>query len=166
MPELAGSHHVLPAQLPDRPPGSRSHFPHQPSARLRRGHHCPHYHQGQRGGLLWHTSAQRLHGPCLPTAVSARAEGLCSGCGDEALAAGLRHHLPGQDAHLLHHLRPVRHPLERMQVMAPGVPPLVPVAPSAPPSNAPGRGTQHRVCGAGLSGQFLLQLQINLILLT
>uniref|UniRef100_A0A2K6CJY0 Fibulin 2 n=1 Tax=Macaca nemestrina TaxID=9545 RepID=A0A2K6CJY0_MACNE len=108
VPELAGAHHTLPAQLPDGPPGACAYLPHWPRASLHGGHHRPDHHQGQRGGLLWHTQAQRLHGRGLPAAGCAGAPGLCPGRGDEALAAGLCHHFPGQDAHLLHHLCPVR----------------------------------------------------------
>uniref|UniRef100_A0A452F2L1 EGF-like domain-containing protein n=1 Tax=Capra hircus TaxID=9925 RepID=A0A452F2L1_CAPHI len=108
VPERARAHHALPPQLPDRAAGACTHLPHQPRARLRRRHHRADHHQGQRGGLLRHAPPQRLHGRGLPAARRARAARLRAGRGDEALAAGLRHHLPGQDAHLLHHLCPVR----------------------------------------------------------
>uniref|UniRef100_A0A8C8YN51 Fibulin 2 n=1 Tax=Prolemur simus TaxID=1328070 RepID=A0A8C8YN51_PROSS len=116
VPGLAGTHHALPAQLPDGPPGARAHLPHRPGPRLRGGHHRADHRQGQRGGLLWHAPAERLHGRRLPAAAGAGAPGLRPGCGDEALAAGLRHHLPGQDAHLLHGLRALRRPPAVLQV--------------------------------------------------
>lgn len=102
MPELSPQNHLLLPQLPVQHRHPRSDLPHRAVAGLLRGQRHHQHHAGQRGQLLQHAQAERLHGRRVFTAAGGRSPGLPHQRGDEALATGDLHHLPRPHLRLHH----------------------------------------------------------------
>lgn len=104
LPELPAEDHLLLPQLPAKHSHPCSDLPNRTLARVLGGQrHCDH-HGGQRGKLLQHPEAQRVHGRRLPSPAGGRSKRFLHHGRDEAVEAGSVHHLPSP--HLrLHHRR-------------------------------------------------------------
>lgn len=102
MSELSPQNYLLLPQLPVQHRHPCSDLPHRALPRVLRGQRHHQHHAGQRGQLLQHAEAQRLHGRRVFTAAGRRSEGLPRQRGDEALAAGDVHHLPRPHLRLHH----------------------------------------------------------------
>lgn len=104
LPELSAQNHLLLPQLPVQHRHPRSDLPHRALPGVLGGQRHHQHHAGQRGQLLQHAEAERLHRRRVPAAAGRRPAGLPHQRGDEAVAAGDVHHVPGP--HLrLHHRR-------------------------------------------------------------